>query len=63
MDRANKLVTLGPVGDTDLRLLRIYKSVVDAGGFSAAQVDLNISRSAIRMAISDLETRLALRLR
>jgi DNA-binding transcriptional LysR family regulator len=62
MDHANKLVTLGPVGDTDLRLLRIYKSVVDAGGFSAAQVDLNISRSAISMAISDLETRLALRL-
>ena len=62
MDHANKLVTLGPIGDTDLRLLRIYKSVVDAGGFSAAQVDLNISRAAISMAISDLETRLALRL-
>jgi DNA-binding transcriptional LysR family regulator len=35
---------------------------VDAGGFSAAQVDLNISRAAISMAISDLETRLGLRL-
>ena len=50
------------LSDVDLRLLRIYKAVVEAGGFAAAEVKLNISRSAISMAISDLETRLNLHL-
>ncbi len=50
------------LADADLRLLRIYKTVVEAGGFAAAEVNLGISRAAISMAISDLETRLNLRL-
>ncbi len=50
------------LADTDLRLLRIYKTVVEAGGFAAAEVNLGISRAAISVAISDLETRLNLRL-
>lgn len=50
------------LADTDLRLLRIYKAVVEAGGFAAAEVALGISRAAISVAISDLETRLSLRL-
>ena len=50
------------LADADLRLLRIYKTVVEAGGFAAAEVTLGISRAAISMAISDLETRLNLRL-
>lgn len=52
----------GQLSDTDLRLLRIYRKVVECGGFSAAEVELNISRAAISMAMKDLETRLALRL-
>ncbi|MCW4149795.1 LysR family transcriptional regulator [Halomonas sp. 18H] len=52
----------GPVSDSDLRLLRIYRKVVECGGFSAAEVELNISRAAISMAMNDLETRLGLRL-
>ncbi|MDR5867710.1 LysR family transcriptional regulator [Halomonas koreensis] len=48
--------------DADLRLLRIFRQVVECGGFSAAEVELNISRAAISMAMSDLETRLGLRL-
>ena len=52
----------GALGDTDLRLLRIYRKVVECGGFSAAEVELDISRAAISMAMSDLETRLGLRL-
>ena len=52
----------GQVSDADLRLLRIYRKVVECGGFSAAEVELNISRAAISMAMSDLETRLGLRL-
>ena len=52
----------GRIADTDIRLLRIYKTVVECGGFAAAEVTLNISRPAISTAISDLEQRLALRL-
>lgn len=52
----------GQLGDADLRLLRIYRKVVECGGFSAAEVELRISRAAISMAMNDLETRLSLRL-
>lgn len=52
----------GRIADTDIRLLRIYKTVVECGGFAAAEVTLNISRAAISIAISDLESRLSLRL-
>ncbi|SFI14291.1 LysR family transcriptional regulator [Modicisalibacter xianhensis] len=60
--RLGKKTLSGQLGNADLRLLRIYRAVVECGGFSAAEVDLNISRAAISMAISDLETRLSLRL-
>jgi len=52
----------GQVSNIDLRMLRIFKTVVDCGGFSAAEVELNISRPAISIAISDLEKRLHLKL-
>ncbi|WP_461538536.1 LysR family transcriptional regulator [Spongorhabdus nitratireducens] len=52
----------GQLGDADLRILRIYRTVVECGGFSAAEVDLNITRSAISIAISSLETRLGFKL-
>lgn len=52
----------GQLSDADLRLLRIYRKVVECGGFSAAEVELNISRAAISIAMNDLESRLALRL-
>jgi len=57
-----KHLGLNRLSDIDLRLLRIFKSIVEAGGFAAAEVDLNISRAAISMAMGDLETRLGLRL-
>lgn len=52
----------GQVSDADLRILRIFKTVVECGGFSAAEVELNISRAAISIAMSDLEVRLGFRL-
>lgn len=58
----SKPLGLNRLSDIDLRLLRIYKAVVEAGGFAAAEVELNISRSAISMAMADLETRLGMRL-
>ncbi|MFC6669870.1 LysR family transcriptional regulator [Marinobacterium aestuariivivens] len=60
--KQRKAVLPGQISDADLRLLRIYRKVVECGGFSAAEVELNISRAAISMAMNDLESRLALRL-
>lgn len=53
---------LGQIGDTDLRLLRVFRQVVEAGGISAAEVDLNIGRSTISRHVKDLETRLGMSL-
>lgn len=50
------------LGDTHIRLLRIYKTVIECGGFAAAEVELNISRPAISLAITELESLLNMRL-
>jgi len=50
------------LGDTHIRLLRIYKAVIEAGGFAAAEVELNISRPAISLAMNELESLLNMRL-
>ncbi len=53
---------LAQVSDFEIRLLRIFRSVVECGGFSAAETSLGIGRSAISLHMSDLEQRLGLRL-
>ncbi|NIB41076.1 LysR family transcriptional regulator [Pseudomaricurvus alkylphenolicus] len=50
------------LADIDLKLLRIFKTVVDCGGFSAAETELNIATSTISNHMSDLEGRLDMRL-
>lgn len=51
-----------PLSDVDIRLLRIFKTIVECSGFSAAEVELNISRAAISQHMADLEQRVGLRL-
>jgi DNA-binding transcriptional LysR family regulator len=46
----------------DLRLLRVFRSVVECGGMAAAELELNIATSTISRHIKDLETRLGLTL-
>ncbi|MWV15665.1 LysR family transcriptional regulator [Pseudomonas sp. L-22-4S-12] len=53
---------LAQVSDFEIRLLRLFRSVVECGGFSAAESVLGIGRSAISQQMSDLEQRLGLRL-
>lgn len=53
---------LAQVSDFEVRLLRLFRSVVECGGFSAAESTLGIGRSAISQQMSDLEQRLGLRL-
>ncbi len=50
------------VQDVDLRLLRIFVTIVECGGLSAAESRLNIGRSTISTHLSDLEIRLGLTL-
>lgn len=53
---------LGQVSDTDIRLLRVFKVVVECGGMASAELELNIGTSTISRHVKDLETRLGLRL-
>ena len=51
-----------PITEYDLRLLRIFISVVEHGGFAAAEKALGITRSTISVHMSNLETRMKLKL-
>jgi DNA-binding transcriptional LysR family regulator len=53
---------LGQVSDADLRLLRVFQTVVECGGMASAELELNIATSTISRHVKDLETRLGLTL-
>ena len=53
---------LGQISDMDLRLLRVFRAVVDCGGMAAAELELNIGTSTVSRHVKDLETRLGLTL-
>lgn len=50
------------IADIDLRLLRVFKAVADAGGFVNAQDSLGINQPAISSHIANLEQRIGARL-
>lgn len=60
LKNARSRALLGQVGDMELRLLRIFKGVVDCGGMAAAELELNIGVSTISKHVKDLETRMSL---
>ena len=51
-----------PLTEYDLRLLRIFKVVVENGGFAAAENALGVTRSTISTHMSNLEARMKLTL-
>lgn len=51
---------LAQLTDADIRLLRVFMAVVECGGLSAAEMELNIGRSTISRHLKDLEARLGL---
>lgn len=59
---ANHSIIPKPIAEYDLRLLRIFISVVENGGFSAAEHALGISRSTISVHMTNLESRMNLKL-
>ena len=60
--RQSKNLLPRQLGDSHIRLLRVFRVVIESGGFAAAEVELNISRPAISIAISELESLLNMRL-
>ncbi|MEQ0580414.1 LysR family transcriptional regulator [Pantoea dispersa] len=50
------------LSNIDLKLLRVFKCVVEAGGLTAASHELNIGLAAISKQVSDLEIRLGMTL-
>lgn len=48
--------------DVDLKLLRVFATIVKCGGFSAAQAALNVGQSTISEQMTHLETRLGVKL-
>jgi len=62
-DRAIFIVSkalLGQISDSEVRLLRVFKSVVECGGLAAAELELNIGLSTVSRHVKDLEQRLGL---
>ena len=57
-----KKIFFGTVSDVDLRLMRVLTKVVECGSLSAAETELGVGRSTISRQISDIETRLGMRL-
>lgn len=50
------------LSNIDINLLRIFRTVVECNGLSAAETDLNLGRSTISKRLSDLEHRLGMTL-
>lgn len=55
-------VSLPTIADVDIRLLKVFRAVVESGGFSGAQAALNVGASTISIQIQNLEQRLGFRL-
>ena len=53
---------LGNLSESDIRELRVFAKVVEAGGFSAAQIELNISQSTISTHMTSWSSGLGMRL-
>ena len=53
---------LGTVSELDIRLIRVFLAVVEAGGISAAQTALNTTQPTISAQLATLEARLGFRL-
>ena len=50
------------LSDIDLKLLKVFCTIVECNGFSPAQSELNLSRSTVSTHMSNLETRLGFKL-
>lgn len=51
-----------PLNDLDLKLLRVFTTIVESGGLAPAQLALNTSQSTLSTQLAELEKRLGFRL-
>jgi hypothetical protein len=58
--QAKSHAVLGQISDMDLRLLRVFKAVVDCGGMAAAELELNIGTSTYGTPTLTISTRSSL---
>jgi DNA-binding transcriptional LysR family regulator len=61
-DRSRQRILNLSLGDVELRLLRVFATIVHQGGFSAAQASLGMTQATISTHMRHLEERLGLRL-
>ncbi|MDX1400274.1 MAG: LysR family transcriptional regulator, partial [Oceanospirillum sp.] len=57
-----KKPSLGQISDYELKQLKLFKTVVESGGFTSAAAELNISRPTVSNHIASLESRLGMSL-
>lgn len=57
-----KRAIIRQIGNADIRLLQVFMTVCECRGLAASEFELNIGRSTISKYLSDLETRVALKL-
>ncbi len=55
-----KKPSLGQISDYELKQLKLFKTVVESGGFTSAAAELNISRPTVSNHIASLEARLGM---
>ena len=53
---------IGNLRDIDIKRLRIFMTIVECGGFTLAQHELNLSASTVSLRMTELEERLGLQL-
>ncbi len=58
----NKRSIINQITDFDIKLIRLFKTVVECGSYTAAEPVLGITKSAISLQMSDLEKRLNMKL-
>ncbi len=56
------IMSASNLSDIDIKLLRVFCTIVNCGGFSQALPELNLSRSTVSAYMSDLETRIGFKL-
>ncbi len=57
-----KRSVINQITDFDIKLIRLFKTVVECGSYTAAEPVLGITKSAISLQMSDLEKRLNMKL-
>ncbi len=62
MQNLKKKPLINQITDFDIKLIRLFKTVVECGSYTAAESVLGITKSAISLQMSDLEKRLNMKL-